>query len=39
METFSKGIIDSRAIVWYLTMTTLMLVLTYQVFQSRKWKV
>jgi len=38
MENFSKGIIDSRAIVWYLTMTTLMLVLTYQVFQSRKWK-
>ena len=39
MEGFSKGIIDSRPIVWYLTMTTLMLVLTYQVFQSRKWKV
>ena len=39
METFSKGIIDSRPIAWYLTMTTLMLVLTYQVFQSRKWKV
>jgi ABC-2 type transport system permease protein len=38
MENFSKGIIDSRAIVWYLTMTTLMLVLTYQVFQTRKWK-
>jgi ABC-2 type transport system permease protein len=39
METFSQGIIDTRPIVWYLTMTTLMLVLTYQVFQSRKWKV
>jgi len=38
METFSKGIIDTRPIAWYLTMTTLMLVLTYQVFQSRKWK-
>ena len=38
MENFSKGIIDSRPIVWYLTMTTLMLVLTYQVFQTRKWK-
>jgi len=38
MEGFSKGIIDSRPIVWYLTMTTLMLVLTYQVFQTRKWK-
>jgi ABC-2 type transport system permease protein len=38
MENFSKGIIDTRPIVWYLTMTTLMLVLTYQVFQFRKWK-
>ena len=38
METFSKGIIDSRPIAWYLTMTTLMLVLTYQVFQTRKWR-
>jgi len=38
METFSTGIIDSRPIVWYLTMTTFMLVLTYQVFQTRKWK-
>ena len=38
METFSKGIIDSRPIVWYLSMTTFMLVLTYHVFQTRKWK-
>jgi ABC-2 type transport system permease protein len=38
METFSKGVIDTRPIAWYLTMTTLMLVLTYQVFQARKWK-
>ena len=38
MENFSQGIIDSRPIVWYLTMTLFMLVLTYQVFQSRKWK-
>jgi ABC-2 type transport system permease protein len=38
MQTFSSGVIDTRPIVWYLTMTTLMLVLTYQVFQSRKWK-
>jgi ABC-2 type transport system permease protein len=38
MENFSQGIIDSRPIVWYLTMTAFMLVLTYQVFQSRKWK-
>jgi len=38
MSSFSNGIIDSRPIAWYLTMTTLMLVLTYQVFQTRKWK-
>ena len=38
METFSKGIIDTRPIVWYLPMTTFVLVLTYQVFQSRKWR-
>jgi ABC-2 type transport system permease protein len=39
MGTFSKGIIDSRAIVWYLTMTFFMLFLTHQIFQSRKWRV
>ena len=39
MATFSKGIIDSRAIVWYLSMTFLMLYLTHQIFQSRKWRV
>ncbi len=38
MGEFSKGIIDSRPIVFYTTMTVLMLVLTHQVFQSRKWK-
>ena len=39
MATFSKGLIDSRPIVYYLSMTALMLYLTLQVFQSRKWKV
>ncbi len=38
MSEFSKGIIDSRPMVFYLTMTCLMLFLTLQVFQSRKWK-
>lgn len=38
MMNFSRGLIDTRPVVYYLTMTTLMLVLTYQVFQSRKWK-
>jgi ABC-2 type transport system permease protein len=38
MSNFSKGMIDTRPIVWYLSMTAFMLVLTYQVFQTRKWK-
>jgi ABC-2 type transport system permease protein len=38
MGEFSKGLIDSRPIVWYTSMTTLMLFFTYQVFVSRKWK-
>lgn len=38
MGTFSKGIIDSRPIVFYLSMTALMLFITHQVLQFRKWK-
>lgn len=38
MDTFSKGIIDTRPIVWYLSMTLFMLFLTHQIFQSRKWR-
>jgi ABC-2 type transport system permease protein len=38
MGTFSRGIIDTRPIVLYLSMTILMLVLTHQAFQSRKWR-
>ena len=38
MGTFSRGVIDTRPIVLYLSMTALMLTLTYQVFQSRKWR-
>ena len=38
MGDFSKGIIDSRPIVMYLSMTVLMSYLTLQVFQYRKWK-
>jgi len=35
---FSKGLIDSRPIIWYLSMTVLICYLTLQVFQYRKWK-
>lgn len=38
MADFSRGIIDSRPIVWYLSMTALVLFVTHQVFQYRKWK-
>ena len=39
MATFSKGLLDTRPIVYYVSMTALVLYLTLQVFQSRKWKV
>ena len=38
MGTFSRGIIDTRPIVLYLSMTITMLALTYQAFQTRKWR-
>ncbi len=38
MGTFSRGVIDTRPIVLYLSMTIVMLTVTYQVFQSRKWR-
>jgi ABC-2 type transport system permease protein len=38
MGTFSRGVIDTRPIVLYLSMTILILTLTYQAFQSRKWR-
>jgi ABC-2 type transport system permease protein len=39
MGTFSRGVIDTRPIVFYLSMTIVMLMLTHQAFQSRKWRV
>lgn len=38
MGTYSRGIIDTRPIVLYLSMTAFVLSLTYQAFQSRKWR-
>lgn len=38
MQDFSRGIIDTRAVVFYLSMTALLQFLTFQVFQYRKWK-
>ncbi len=38
MDSFSRGIIDSRVLVFYPSMTLLLLVITFQVFQYRRWK-
>ncbi len=38
MADFSRGLIDSRPVVWYLSMTSLILFINLQVFQHRKWK-
>lgn len=38
MREFSQGMVDTRPIVWYVTMTALFLMLTHQVFQGRKLK-
>jgi ABC-2 type transport system permease protein len=38
MGSLSRGEIDTRPIVLYLSMTIVMLTFTYQAFQSRKWR-
>ena len=38
MQNFSSGMIDTRPVAYYLTMTTFVLFITYQIFQSRKWR-
>ena len=38
MGTYSRGIIDTRPIVLYVSMTALVLTFTYQAFQTRKWR-
>ena len=38
MGTLSRGEVDTRPIVLYLSMTAVLLTITYQTFQSRKWR-
>ena len=38
MGTLSRGSVDTRPMVLYVSMTIVMLALTHQVFQSRKWR-
>lgn len=37
-EDFSKGFLDSRAIVFFLTMTALFLFLSVKILESRRWR-
>ncbi len=38
MRDFTRGIIDTRYIVFYLSLTIFFLFLTYRVIESRRWK-
>jgi ABC-2 type transport system permease protein len=38
MQDFSKGVVDTRPLLWYATGTAAILFLTHQVFQYRKWR-
>lgn len=38
MKDFSRGVIDTRYIVFYVTMTIFFLFLTHRVVESRRWK-
>jgi ABC-2 type transport system permease protein len=38
MHDFSRGIIDSRAVVLYLTVTFFFLFMTLRVVESRRWR-
>lgn len=38
MIDFSRGIIDTRYVVFYLTLSSFFLFLTYRVVESRRWK-
>ena len=38
MGTLSRGVIDTRPMVLYLSMTVLLLTFTFHAFQSRKWR-
>jgi ABC-2 type transport system permease protein len=38
MEDFSRGVLDSRHLVFYLTSTALFVFLTQRVVESRRWK-
>lgn len=39
MAQFSQGLFDTRPVVFYLSLTAMVLFFTFQVFQYRRWKV
>jgi ABC-2 type transport system permease protein len=38
MENFAKGLLDTRPVVYYLSFTVLLLALTHQVLEYRRWR-
>jgi ABC-2 type transport system permease protein len=38
MQEFARGIVDTRRVVFYLSVTLLFLFLTHRVVESRRWK-
>lgn len=38
LQDFSHGVIDTRAVVFYVSLTAFFLFLTYRVVESRRWK-
>ena len=38
MQDFCRGVIDTRAVVFYLSLTGFFLFLTLKVVESRRWK-
>jgi ABC-2 type transport system permease protein len=39
MDSFSRGVVDSRALVFYPSCAIFILTVTYHVFQYRRWKI
>jgi ABC-2 type transport system permease protein len=38
MEQFARGVVDSRVLVYYLSLTVLFLFLTCKVMETRRWR-
>ena len=38
MKDFTRGIVDTRQVVFYVSLTALFLFLTLKVVESRRWK-